>query len=231
MGRGTKDGEDSGAIGRTPSATISRSGSAEAAPAAHEDGGQSNLTNGDALPAGWTEHFDEKNGLPYYYAASTGSTVWQRPTEPALPAAAPVVAPPTKVDVVSDLVDIDLVGVAATSPATNGHALPAGWTEHFDGKSGLAYYYAASTGSTVWQRPTEPASLAAPPVVAPPTKVDVVSDLDVAATTPAPAPAAPSAPVTTAAEIKVLFPLPSLPPEDLCVCVSQGFSTFHSASM
>lgn len=39
--------------------------------------------SGDALPAGWTEHFDEKTGLPYYYAASTASTVWQRPTESA----------------------------------------------------------------------------------------------------------------------------------------------------
>jgi hypothetical protein len=44
------------------------------------------LKKGDALPAGWTEHLDEKTGLPYYYAASTASTVWQRPTEPAPPA-------------------------------------------------------------------------------------------------------------------------------------------------
>jgi hypothetical protein len=44
------------------------------------------LKKGDALPAGWTEHLDEKTGLPYYYAASTASTVWQLPTEPAPPA-------------------------------------------------------------------------------------------------------------------------------------------------
>ena len=244
MGRGTKESdkesEDASAIGPTPSATIGRSGSAETAPGAEEGGKQSNLTNGEALPAGWTEHFDEKNGLPYYYAASTGSTVWQRPTEPALPAAAPVAVPPTKVEVVSDLVDVDL-GVAATTPATNGHALPAGWTEHLDQKSGLPYYYAASTGSTVWQRPTEPASLAAAPVAAPPTKVDAVSDLvDVAATpatTSAPAPAAvtapapskPSASVTTAAGIKVLSCSPPF------LSPSRGLSrvcrTFHSASM
>ena len=37
------------------------------------------------LPAGWTQHFDEKTGLPYYHAASTALTVWERPTEPAPP--------------------------------------------------------------------------------------------------------------------------------------------------
>jgi hypothetical protein len=40
----------------------------------------------DALPAGWTQHFDEKTGRPYYHAASTALTVWERPTEPAPPA-------------------------------------------------------------------------------------------------------------------------------------------------
>ena len=39
------------------------------------------------LPAGWTEHVDEKTGLPYYYAVSTATTVWQRPSQPAPPAA------------------------------------------------------------------------------------------------------------------------------------------------
>jgi len=69
-------------------------------------------------------------------------------------------------------IDASAMAGGATNSATNGHALPAGWTEHLDEKSGLPYYYAASTGSTVWQRPTEPASLAAAPVAAPPTKAE-----------------------------------------------------------
>ena len=55
-------------------------------------------------------------------------------------------------------IDASAMAGGATNSATNGHALPAGWTEHLDQKSGLPYYYAASTGSTVWQRPTKAAT-------------------------------------------------------------------------
>jgi hypothetical protein len=54
--------------------------------------GECTETNGHALPAGWTEHLDEKRGLTYYYAASTGSTVWQRPTKAATEAGSKMAA-------------------------------------------------------------------------------------------------------------------------------------------
>ena len=48
---------------------------------------EADLKKDQGLPAGWTEHLDEKTGLPFYYAVSTATTVWQRPSEPAPPAA------------------------------------------------------------------------------------------------------------------------------------------------
>ena len=56
---------------------------------------------------------------------------------------------------------------AAQAPAA-ADALPPGWTEHRDRKSGKAYYHHAASKTTTWERPTPP--VAAPPLDAAPSE-------------------------------------------------------------
>jgi len=105
------------------------------------------------LPPDWAEVKDPKSGKVYYYNKKTKKTSWTAPEpEPeATPTPEPTPAP-----------------AAAPAPAAEADpdALPPGWTEHVDPRSGKTYYYNKSTKETSWKKPT--ASSAAPAAPAAP---------------------------------------------------------------
>lgn len=85
---------------------------------------------GGGLPEGWAEYQDPGSGRTFYHKASTGETAWEKPQNPAQPAAAP-----------------------ASAAAS---ALPEGWAEQVDPGSGRTFYFKAATGETTWDRPEKP---------------------------------------------------------------------------
>jgi len=90
------------------------------------------------LPADWAECKDPKSGKTYYYNKKTKETSWKRPEAEPAAAPEPEPAPPT--------------------PESPADALPPGWTEHVDPKSGKTYYYNKSTKETSWKKPTASAA-------------------------------------------------------------------------
>jgi len=95
------------------------------------------------LPPDWAEVKDPKSGKVYYYNKKTKKTSWT-PPEPE-PEPEPAAAEPEP----------------QPEPEPAADALPPGWTEAVDPRSGKTYYYNKATKETSWKKPT--AAAAAPP--------------------------------------------------------------------
>ena len=87
------------------------------------------------LPEGWTELVDKKSGKKYYYNKTTKKTSWHKPTESVSPSGSTGITSPAPEE----------------EPAAE--ALPEGWTELVDKKSGKKYYYNKITKKTSWHKP------------------------------------------------------------------------------
>eukprot|EP01062_Namystynia_karyoxenos_P004356 TRINITY_DN1153_c3_g1_i1.p1 TRINITY_DN1153_c3_g1~~TRINITY_DN1153_c3_g1_i1.p1 ORF type:complete len:330 (+),score=55.23 TRINITY_DN1153_c3_g1_i1:63-1052(+) len=84
---------------------------------------------------GWTQHFDEGYGRPYWFNESTGETTWQEPSSgQQARAPPPSTPPPTSV-----------------------------WTEEWSEEHRRSFWHNTKTGESVWSRPACLGSGSSPP--------------------------------------------------------------------
>ena len=112
------------------------------------------------LPEGWEELMDDNYGIPYFYHASSGETVWERPAPaPSMPSP-PAIPPPLPPEPRPPPAPHP---VLSSEP----NSLPEGWEELMDEDYGIPYFYHASSGETVWERPAPAPSMPSPPAILP----------------------------------------------------------------
>jgi len=106
------------------------------------------------LPPDWAEVKDPKSGKVYYYNKKTKKTSWTAPEPEPEPEPVPAAVPEPEPEPEPE-------PVPEPEPEPPADALPPGWTEHVDPRSGKTYYYNKSTKETSWKKPS--AAPAPPP--------------------------------------------------------------------
>jgi hypothetical protein len=108
--------------------------------------------NMSALPAGWSEAYDPNSGKTYYRDDVNQKTQWTRPTAPAKSLAINTNSFVNNSNPQSSLSPKPFLTAAPLDFSVN--ALPVGWEECIDPKTGRIFYRNHFTKSTTWTRPT-----------------------------------------------------------------------------
>mmetsp|Transcript_22842 Transcript_22842/g.68582 ORF Transcript_22842/g.68582 Transcript_22842/m.68582 type:complete len:222 (+) Transcript_22842:156-821(+) len=105
-----------------------------------------------ALPAGWTEHKDEKSGATYYWNAASGATSWERPAADAASNPSHAQFLKRKAPEASAAGEyMKLLMTQKDGASSKQHATS--WVKHSDPNSGVPYFVNTETNETTWDPP------------------------------------------------------------------------------